>query len=79
MTDHGLVSDRPEPELDPADLAEAARQLRAIVEALPPTTARDRATARRIQGAAVALEALSAARRHAGGSSRDSCSPGSAL
>jgi len=41
-----------------ADAAEAARQLRAIVEALPPATARDRATARRIQGAAAALEVL---------------------
>jgi hypothetical protein len=58
MADHGQVSDRAVPELDPADLAEAARQLRAIVEALPPTTARDRATAREIQGAAVGLEAL---------------------
>lgn len=42
----------------PADLAEAARQLRALVEALPPTTARDRATARRIEGAAIGLETL---------------------
>lgn len=60
VADHGQVDNRtePVPELDPADLAEAARQLRALVEALPPTTARDRATARRIEGAAVALEAV---------------------
>ena len=37
-------------------LTEAARMLRAVLEALPPTTARDRATARRIEGAAVALD-----------------------
>ena len=44
----------------PADLAEAARQLRAIVESLPPTTARGRATARRLEGAASTLEVLAA-------------------
>jgi hypothetical protein len=54
------ISGRPEPvlELQPVDLAEATRQLRAIVEALPPTTARERATARRLEGAAATLEAL---------------------
>jgi hypothetical protein len=40
---------------EPADLAEAARQLRAVVEALPPRTTSDRATARRVEGAALAL------------------------
>lgn len=39
-----IPSAYPVTELEPADLAEAARQLRAIIEALPPTTARDRAT-----------------------------------
>lgn len=53
------VTDQPR-HLDPLVFAEAARQLRAIVEALPPTTALDRATARRVQGAATALEALAA-------------------
>jgi hypothetical protein len=62
VTDHGQVSNHPEPEPEPgpADLTQVARQLRAIVEALPPTTARDRATARRIEGAAVTLDALAA-------------------
>lgn len=53
----------PVPELSPAALAEAARQVRALIEALPPTTARDPATARRIEGAAAALDALAT---HAG-------------
>ena len=44
----------------PGDLAEAAVQLRRIIDALPPTTARDRATARRIEGTAVALAAVAA-------------------
>lgn len=57
MVDHGQVSSDPDPPTV-EDAAEAARMLRALVEALPPTTARDRATARRIEGAAVALEAM---------------------
>ncbi len=40
----------------PPDLAEVARMLRAVVEALPPHTTRDRATVRRIEGAALALD-----------------------
>lgn len=51
-----------QPQPAPADLAEEARQLRALVEAVPPTTARDRTTARRIEGAAVGLETLAGTR-----------------
>jgi hypothetical protein len=43
---------------DRADLVEAARQLRAMVEALPPATPRDRRVAHRLSGAAVALDAV---------------------
>jgi hypothetical protein len=39
-------------------LAEAARTLRAVLDTCPPTTPRERATARRIEGAAVVLDAL---------------------
>jgi cytochrome c-type biogenesis protein CcmH/NrfG len=46
------------PELAPADYAEAARQLRAMVEALPPATPRDRRVAHRLTGAAVVLDLL---------------------
>jgi cytochrome c-type biogenesis protein CcmH/NrfG len=46
------------PELAPADYAEAARQLRAMVEALPPATPRDRRVAHRLTGAAAALDAV---------------------
>lgn len=45
------------PECGSAELA-AARMLRAVLTGLPPTTARDRATARRIEGAATTLETL---------------------
>jgi hypothetical protein len=42
-------------------VAEAARMLRVVVEAMPPRTTTDRATVRRIEGAALALEALAGA------------------
>jgi hypothetical protein len=40
------------------DMAEAARMLRTVVETLPPRTTTERATARRIEGAALALKVL---------------------
>jgi hypothetical protein len=40
-----------------SDLGEAARLLRVILAEMPPATPRERATARRIEGAAVALNA----------------------
>lgn len=44
---------------DPAlDAAVAARLLRLVLTELPPSTPTDRATARRIEGAALALDAL---------------------
>lgn len=42
----------------PADVAEAARMLRAFAAAAPGKTATERATARRVEGAAAALGAL---------------------
>lgn len=57
--DHrGMAQTRRDEVPSSEDLAAAARQLRAVLDALPPATARDRATARRIEGAAVALEAV---------------------
>jgi hypothetical protein len=50
-------SDRPSGE----QFVEAARMLRTVLDEAPPTTARDRATARRIEGAALALDAVGAA------------------
>lgn len=47
--------------IDPTDAADAARMLRVALEALPPRTPADRATTRRIQGAALALDAAGAA------------------
>lgn len=44
--------------IDLANATEAARMLRAALEALPPRTPADRATARRIQGAVLALGAI---------------------
>jgi len=38
--------------------AEAARMLRAVLDALPPTSARERASARRIEGAAITLDPI---------------------
>lgn len=40
------------------EFAEAARVVRAMLEELPPTTPTDRALARRLEGAAVTLDAL---------------------
>lgn len=47
--------------LEGHDLIEGARMLRVVVEALPPRTTTERATTRRIEGAAIALETLAGA------------------
>ena len=43
---------------EPIDPAEVARQLRELVKSVPATTAPERRTARRIEGAAVGLESV---------------------
>jgi hypothetical protein len=49
--------------VDPAAAVEVAEHLRAIVEAVPPANPAERATARRIEGAAVAPKAMSSMSR----------------
>jgi len=46
--------------IDAATLADAARMLRELLAAAPPTTPRERRLASRLQGAMVALDALAA-------------------
>jgi hypothetical protein len=43
---------------EPADIESAARMLRMVLADLPASTPLERATARRIEGAAVALDAI---------------------
>lgn len=52
-----VMTDQPVP-VQPDDAHEAARMLRALVAAVPPQDAPERATARRLEGAAVALGTL---------------------
>jgi hypothetical protein len=55
------------PPIGSADLTEAASQLCAVLEVLPPGTPREVAMARRIEGAVVALVVLSGARQSPNG------------
>ncbi|MEV4511380.1 hypothetical protein AB0K00_20685 [Dactylosporangium sp. NPDC049525] len=54
--------------IDPVGAAEATRMLRAVLDELPPQTPTDRATARRIEGAACALDAAGVAGHESMGS-----------
>jgi hypothetical protein len=45
-------------EAEAADIGEVARMLRTVVRELPPQSPAERATARRIEGAALALATL---------------------